>query len=774
MNVRALVAAGACIAACNAAAGTATFVLPEAASTSAAVFDADGRLVRTLWSGQRRLAGALTVTWDGRDDAGARVPPEPNYTARLAASNVRYVWEGVIANTSADVIGPHVYRALRPINDIAIDPRGDAFYVLGYDEQQNAIHRFNVADPQRPTSLAHDDYRRVFRYAATDGTLAYFANVGLAAPEGSPARDPSTFVIALRVDDGAEFSFAHGRVVAQGLNGANRWDGAIDFDHDDLSIDSVFRSAPSGLAVQQRGRYLFVAHAFLNEIRVLDKRSGALLGRIALHHPTRLGVAPDDTLWAVCSTAGRPALVHLRVRDEARGGDWIPETRVSVGLGNPLAIGISPRDGTVVVADAASEQLHAYDARGRPLWTFGREGGYRTGGPQVTDDKLWLSAAPTYVAFQADGSFWVGDPGNARNLHFSAARTYLGQILYMPASYHAAVDPADPTRVFDRFLEFSVDYSRPLKKSWRLVRNWAAGLPGYYFGDLDGLRMVVTLGNGRTYGVLGRQGEGGKVADILELSAGGLRPTGAHLAVGEQLYPDGSIRSFVQRGRVFEVYVRRLRGFDAAGNPAWDEPAPLAGIAALSAEDPYYHGVPVVGGVNEARFPETSTGVVAFFNPGAVPGFHLGGVRAGERRWLWRASPTSTWSVDRSGAIVSRDGSFDIDHGVQYAGNTVVAAGRQIIFGYHGEGWNGGQANQWLHFLDDGQFIGQFGEPVYARRNRISSAPGEAGNAFSFQLVRVHGQYYLWHNDESVHGGVHRWHLEGVDRTRVLEHPIKP
>lgn len=770
MNARVILAAAAWITAFSATAGTATFMLPEAAHTSAAVFDSDGRLVRTLWSGQEHLAGLLTVTWDGRDDTGARLSPEPKYIARLAVSNVRYVWQGVIANTSGEMSGPHVYRSLRPINDIAIDLRGDAFYVLGYDEQQNAIHRFSTSDPQRPTSLAHDDYRRVFRYAATDGTLAYFANVGLAAPKGSPARDPSTFVIALRVGDGAQFGFADGHRVTQGLNWTNRWDSVIDLDDDDLDIGSVFRSAPSGLAVQQRGRYLFVAHAFLNEIRVLDKRTGALLGRIALQHPTSLGVAPDDTLWALCSTAGRPALVHLRVR----AGKWIAETRVSADLESPVAIGVSPLDGTVVVADAGSELLRAFNASGRPLWTFGREGGYRTGGPEVTDDKLWLSAAPTYVAFQGDGSFWVGDPGNARNLHFSAGRAYLGQILYMPVSYHAAVDQADPTRVFDRFLEFSVDYSRPLQKSWRLVRNWAAGLPRYYFGDLDGLRTVVTLGNGRTYGVLGRQGEGGKVADILELSAGGLRPTGAHLDLGEQLYPDGSIRSFVQRGRVFEVYVRRLSGFDAAGNPTWDVPAPLAGVSPLSPDDPYYHDVPVVGGVNEARFPETSTGVVAFFNPGAVSGFHLGGVRAGEHRWLWRASPTGKWSVNHTGEIVSGDGSFDIDHGVQYAGNTVVAVGRQIIFGYHGEGWNGGQADQWLHFLDDGQFIGQFGEPVYASQNRVFAAPGEAGNAFSFQLVRVNGQYYLWHNDESVHGGLHRWHLEGVDRIRVLEHPIEP
>ncbi|HTV72976.1 MAG TPA: FlgD immunoglobulin-like domain containing protein [Steroidobacteraceae bacterium] len=767
-RARVVVAGAAWFAAFSAVAGTASFTLPEAATTSAAVFDGGGRLVRTLWSGEKHLVGSVTVTWDGRDDNGARVAPGSKYSARLLVSNVRYIWEGVIANTSAEMSGPHVYRALGPINDMAIDARGDAFYVVGYDEQQNAIHRFNTSDPQRPTSLAHDDYRRVFRFAATDGTLAYFANVGLAAPKGSPMRDPSTFVIALRVNDGAEFSFTHGRSVTSGLHWGNRWDSVIDLDDDDLDSGGVFRSAPSGLAVQRRGRDLFVAHALRNEIRVLDKRTGELLGRIAAERPTSLGVASDDTLWALCRTGGRAALVHFH----ARGEQWVTDARVTAGLDDPVALGVSPVDGTVVVADAGSEQLRAFSALGRPVWIFGREGGYRSGGPEVTEDKLSLSAGPTYVAFQSDGSFWVGDPGDARDLHFSAERKYLDQIMYMPVSYHAAVDPANPRRVFDRFLEFSVDYSRALGKSWRLVRNWAAGLPEYYFWYLDGLRTVVTLRNGRTYGVLGR--EGGKIADVLELSSSGLRPTGTHLEVGEQLYPDGSIRSFVQRGRTFEVYVRRLAGFDGSANPRWEAPAPLAGVAYVLPADPYYHDVPLVGGVNEARFPQTSSGVVVFFNPGASNGFHLGGVRAGEQRWLWRASPTRKWSVNRAGEIVSPDGSFDIDRGVQYPGNTVVTAGRQIIYGYHGEGWNGGEADQWMHFLDDGQFIGQFGEPVYASRNRVSAAPGEAGNAFSPQLVRVDGQYYLWHNDESVHGGVHRWHLEGVDGIRVLEHRIDP
>ena len=150
--------------------------------------------------------------------------------------------------------------------------------------------------------------------------------------------------------------------------------------------------------------------------------------------------------------------------------------RRSGPLARPVALAASPVDGTVVVADAETEQLKAFDERGEPSWSYGRRGGYGDGNPDVANDRLWLSADVTYVAFQSDGSFWFGDPGNARNLHLSAQRQYLGQIMYMPITYHVAVDPAQPSRVFNRFLEFAVDYSRPLHDSWQLVRNWRAGL----------------------------------------------------------------------------------------------------------------------------------------------------------------------------------------------------------------------------------------------------------------------------------------------------------
>ncbi|MBI3882602.1 MAG: NPCBM/NEW2 domain-containing protein, partial [Verrucomicrobia bacterium] len=123
----------------------------------------------------------------------------------------------------------------------------------------------------------------------------------------------------------------------------------------------------------------------------------------------------------------------------------------------------------------------------------------------------------------------------------------------------------------------------------------------------------------------------------------------------------------------------------------------------------------------------------------------------------------------QEGEIVKGDGTYDdSDPYLQYGGNRVMTVGRQVIYGYHGEYWNNGQANQWMHFLENGLFIGQFGKANYPMPNRDNAIAGAAGNAFAPTLVTANGKVYLWHNDESVHAGVHRWRVDGLDQIQEI------
>jgi len=284
-----------------------------------------------------------------------------------------------------------------------------------------------------------------------------------------------------------------------------------------------------------------------------------------------------------------------------------------------------------------------------------------------------------------------------------------------------------------------------------------------------GFRTVLTMSNGRTYALLGVREKNA----LVELTAdGSVRLVGWLRDPGDGdtrivLYENGDVGWSHSDGLTQSVLRLPLQGFDAAGNPLWAAvPTTLASAPAGmdTPADPPLTFTGVVG----ARFPLTSSGKVVFFNPSvdARTRFHLGAVAAGGSAWSFQASPSGP--LDGLGSFqTDKD-----DPTLQYGGNLVHALGPNIVYGYHGEYYtdlgNGqfGEANQFMHFLDDGLFIGQFG--LATTRASGVSQPGEAGNAFSSTLLRANGQAYLYHNDESQWGGVQRWRLAGIDDIQEL------
>ena len=72
--------------------------LSQGGLTSAGIFDANGRIVRTLWALETFNAGNLNCSWDGRDDLGTPVPPG-SYTWKVLRNGSQYNNIGVIGNT---------------------------------------------------------------------------------------------------------------------------------------------------------------------------------------------------------------------------------------------------------------------------------------------------------------------------------------------------------------------------------------------------------------------------------------------------------------------------------------------------------------------------------------------------------------------------------------------------------------------------------------------------------------------------------------------------
>jgi len=737
------------------AATTFNFTLNGSYTTSAGVYDSSGKLVRTLWRRVSYGSGPHTATWDNKNDAGV-VQGAGTYTIKVLYHTVQPVWDGVIGNTSSAFSGPSVWRAFNPVAGIAIDSAGNAYAAMGYNEAQNPFYRFNVSSPQTITAALGSPegiYTPSWVNTATDGTRVYFACPQQVNPSGNG------YVVAYNVSDNSAYTFSSGTTIGP-YNG----------------VRVGTQTGLSGIAVQTVGTVLAASVGPDNKVYLLNKTTGASTGSITITNPQKLAFAPNGDLWVLSGTTAQ------RFAAGTLGSTNTPATTIS-GFSGPLAIAVHPSNNNIVlVADGGtSQQVKGYTSTGATAsgWTtpFGVAGGYDANGPAVTNTKLQFRsinngiALYTCLAFQSDGSFWVGDTVNTRLLHISSAQAYLGQIAYVPVTYTAAVDPNNPVRAIDGdFLEYQLDYTKPLKPgdpqatggngSWKLVKNWSAPLTTYvdgsgqtqykYYGFKQGLYDLATLSNGRTYARMTDYQN--NVQTVVELPASGaLRFTGVNLVPGSNLYPDGSQRYVTFSGGVQTFYKKALTGFDAYGNPLWAAPAVIASAPSTSGVDP------ISGWAYGSNVPITSSNVLVSLDGSLNSGMHLGGIATGGSAWSWEASPSVTTNIPPDGL-----GSYDIGDGTNYGGNIAMTSGRSIIYGYNGEFWNQTQMDQYMYFNDDGLFVTQFGTPGNYTINGWAT-PGIAGNAFSPNLISTNGEVYLFHNDESNHAGLHRWHMIGAN-----------
>lgn len=742
-----------------------SFTLPRSATTSAGVYDHEGRLLRTLWRGVTLPAGPHQRTWDGRDDRGQAIAPQ-NVEIRVLHHHLSYVWEGVIGNSSGTFGGPQLHRAFLPPTSIVL-LGNRAIYAVGYNEGQPGLHGFALSAPQYDTRpLPSTDPFASYAMLAVDATRLYWANGG--------GLSRTSFVGAFELDTRRVTTFPAGTSVClnYGANSTNCYPDQTYTSVIDLHTDAA--DIPTGLAVQRNGRILAVAHGGRNLIRLYDKTSGTLLREWQLplnaKSTNQLAMSPSGDLWVASGQS------MLRYTDLERNPTV---AAIVTGLARPLALAALPAgDEGVWVADGgASQQLKRYDAQGQLTATLGTPGGYAND-PAVNTGKLCFAARDvgeqTALAVSPEGGVWVVDTCNNRMLHLLTDAPDVGrsdaQVAYLPAVYTATVDHGNPQRVFANFLEFEVDNTAPLQpgRSWKLVRNWLAGLPAAlkderaYNGGFGGFTTVETLSNGRTYGLVVAQGR----SVIVELPAEGPLRVVKTLAApwpgttAKVMYENGDLGYALTGPGSQSVMRLPLTGFDSVGDPVWSSvPVKLASVPLLP-DSPHYRGA--FSGM-PPRFPVTASGRVIYFDQSVTgnEGFHLGAAAMEGTQWLWQASPSG--ALDGKGRFQTRA----VDGSTTYGGNAVWASGRHIVYGYHGEFHkdlgNGrvGQANQFMHFDESGLFLGQFGVP--STRASDEQQSGQSGNAFSPTLVRDGPHLYWYHNDEWGHAGVHRWRIDGAD-----------
>ena len=749
---------------------TFNFMLARAAHTSAGVYNSSEKLVRTLWSDALWTSpGPFSSTWDNLDDYGNTVSAG-SYTIKVLGHNVNYVWEGVVGNTSDNTSGPTVHACLNFVTTLSFSGTTGC-YSVGYSENSPCFYSFSMANPQQVTarftgcSTGGNDYG--WYYSDADSSQVFFA---------CPATELSGTTLMTQPGAVSKFNPVTGTSVPF-TSGATIYDQYHSFTN---GIHVGTQPSITGLAVQKNGGTLLaVSVAADNLVYLLDKTTGSVVRSFSVTSPGPLAMDNSDNLWAVSGTS---------VYQYSNLSSTPTLTGTAMGSGStalvkPLALAVSPASSTqpnlLLIADGGtSQQIKAYNMSGTWQWTFGQPNGY-TNYSAVTTDKFWLYnpeglGEQTALAFQPDGKFWVVDAMNCRVLRYQLGATanalpvYQDQIAFINRCYSNAVDQNNPSRVFasteGKMLEFKIDYSKALSGtngSWTLAKNWGHASfitsgTSYTGFTTAGFISVSTLSNNRTYALMPDRTTSKQA--VVELPASGqLRLTGTETS-GTFLYADGSLRYQTRANNLNTFSQQTLTGFSGSNNLIWSGTTTIATAPGVTGTDPTYESN---GG---PRIPITSSNKLIFFDHTKNDGMHLGAIDpSATTQWAWEAAPAvgSGMTTDPQVPFIG-DGSYDNFSGIQYGGALHDAIGKNIVYEYKGEFWNASEANQLMHFYDDGLFVGQFGTPGSAAATGSTIPPGAAGNIMMGALTATNGNTYFYVNDENQHGGEHRWRLDGL------------
>src|SRR5262249_38928939 len=331
---------------------TFTYSIVTAGNTSAGVYQ-NGSLVRTLWSNVPTTAGSHTYTWDGNDDSG-KLLPAGSYEVRVLTSQAKYTWEGTVGNTSNQLSGGSVYHFEGNITSMGIVGK-QAFFETGYNEGLPSCSKFSTANPNDKIGYTCKLYGIVDR-VASDGINLYWTiedetqnnNDNSITGDHYNWRSLSSFVAATRVSDNSDVPLSAG--APDGNN--NEYPYAIDI------IKNNPNGHGTGIAVQKNGSYLFVSHAWMNQLDVLNKTTAALVRTIPIQEVAGLAMdSSDSALWMIDANGGTRHVEKYTINADGT----LSLAGSITGLSNPLALGVSPNGTTLLVADGGSSyQLKAY------------------------------------------------------------------------------------------------------------------------------------------------------------------------------------------------------------------------------------------------------------------------------------------------------------------------------------------------------------------------------------------------------------------------------
>lgn len=731
-----------------------TYYLNEKSTTSAGVYK-NGRLVRTLWSNVEKPAGYFDFSWDRKGDSLQTISSP--YQIKVIANNIKYKWKANIGNTSRDSIGSNKIRALRTPTD-GVEAGNFIYFSTGFVEGNTSTFKISKNDirrmiPIRP-SLCGDADAEV-RFCATDSNLVYWAGIDAwsRAWPSTNKTPPDTnswadcFIFATKVSNDTDYIFSSGVTLKPSLAQCRTYS-AIGVSLKDTS------AKPTGLAVMKNGNYLYLTQLGKSQVKCFNKITGALIQTISLS----LGdiCIRDSFLYGISGNSIKGYKIN--------SNGTLSNTSFNVSISKP--INVSCNNSLIYVTVASTHQIKAYNTSGVLQWTYGQSGGYK-GSPYVTNDKFHFvdyndltSKGFTFPC--SDGSIWISDAGNCRQIRINSSRNYLESFSYLPMNYNAS---AIGNRVFSGFIEFN--------DSNKLVANWSGNLKsGYLNINRRDIFSDIFTSNNKTFATIhyypnGLYNDAGRTPEIVELSDTGIRLTGIRLINSNSnryfiysISPNGDMYRYdytESTSGTDTVFKKNFNGL-VNGNPSWSNWS-VYSIVPITSNSPIRYSSNKI-----------NSNLVFFSANWANNGYHLG--RVINNKWIWMTSPSTPRSY--TGQMPTSD-SFDCGNNVEYAGGNCYNIDSFYAWNYIGEFWKNSQTNVWKLFHQDGLMLTQFGKtgPQSISLSGNIDAPIEAsGNSFAGQMVKKsNGNLVIYYNDESRHGAIGSFEISNLNTIRTL-YPI--
>lgn len=734
-----------------------TYSIEQDCVTSAGVYD-ENRLIRTLWSGKKTVAGEHEGIWDGKDDNGYLMDSK-EYTVKVMSNNVSYNFDTIIGNNTEWESEDTKFYGMSFFGDmVCVDDK--MYYTQPYQEGNKTGAFFRTSNPHISCNVERfGDSRQTNRRVATDGNILYYGNT---EPGGK-----YSFVYAYDEKTHEPITFEYGRTVANFWGHTDAYPSAINY------VEHEPCSNIGGLDAQNNGDFLFVSYIYTGKVYVLNKITGQNLTEIELERPQALCCDYGNGIYVGYKNSEGTMSVNYYTVDDDGTLSYID--CLNENFDDIRDMTVSPDGKTLVVADGGNQnQIKAFNIKtSQRSWTFGSGESYYTD-PTVKEDKLLLNnkdliANNTFVTFEEDNNIlWLGDLGNCRAIKLDLSRgvpVVMDTIMFQNGSHNAAVDLNNPTRVFENLREFEIDYSEPdSKKAWRLKRNWQKAAENINYYDQGLMENTVTLSNGRTYCKI--YDADAETKYLYELCNASFRNTGIDL-ISWDLRKDGSLGRNYHYGTNRIWVIKDFEGFDENNNPIWGEEKEIARI-------PVDNFSPTKSASRTSNVPITDSGVLAVMTPWIRDDYHkeskvmhLGGVNLinNTTTWEWKTSPQG--SKNYRGDF-PKDGIFEAGNYVSGTASDVKTIDNHIIYQYYGEFYKSGQTDMFYHYYDNGLLVGVFGKAAKQQINygEKLNTGDLAGNGFDFFFVRPEGmsddEMYIYQNDESHKGGIWRWKVTGL------------